>query len=57
MPGVFFGIAGAGPGLAGFTNGVEDRVAYTLGDMVRTRNPSFPPPSVVCIVAVLEEIW
>ena len=54
---VFVGVAGAGPGLAGFMNDVEDRVAYTVGDTVSVRNPILPPPSVVCIDDALEEIW
>ena len=44
MPVVFVGIAGAGPGLAIVMNNITDRVMYTVGEMVITRNPSLPPP-------------
>ena len=44
MPVVIFGISGAGPGLAIFMNNIADRVMYTVGEMVITRNPSLPPP-------------
>ena len=54
---VFVGIAGDRLGLAVLVKGVADRVAYTAGETVRARNPSLPPPNVVCIDAALEEIW
>ena len=50
-------IACAGPGLAGFMKGVTDRVAYTGGETVSTRNPGFPQMSIFCTDAALEEIW
>ena len=53
MPFVFVGITGVGLGLAGFTNDVEDRVAYTFGETVSARNPRLTPLDVVCIVAAL----
>ena len=57
MPVVFVRIAGAGPGLASLINDLTDRVAYTIGETVRARNPIFLPPTGIYIDVTLEDIW
>ncbi len=36
---------GTGPGFGGSTNGMAKRVAYTAGEMVNAKCPSWPSPS------------
>jgi hypothetical protein len=45
---------GTGPGLGGATNGMAKRVAYTTGEMVNAKCPSWPSPSLEWMEAALE---
>ena len=57
MPVALGGILGTVLGLGGFSKGLADRFAYTVGNTVSMRKPILSPLSIVYIDAALYDIW